>query len=48
MSIQKVNALFDRHGILRFIEDCYVVFHMEGDYTVLEEVKAVLKSKGEI
>ena len=46
MSIQKVNALFDKYSILKFIEDCYGVFHMEGDYAVFEEIKTVLKNKG--
>lgn len=46
ISIQKANALFDKYQLLRFIEECYDVFHMEGDYAVFEELKAVLKSKG--
>lgn len=46
MPIQKASDLFYRHGILKFIEDCYGVFHMEGDHAVFEEVKAVLKNKG--
>lgn len=45
-SIQKVNALFDQYSILKFIEECYDVFHMEGDYAVLDEIKTVLKNKG--
>lgn len=46
MSIPKVNELFDRYGVLNFIEDCYGVFHMEGDYAVFEEVKTLLQNKG--
>ncbi len=46
MSIQKVNELFDKYSILKFIEDCYGVFHMEGDYAVFDEIKTVLKNKG--
>lgn len=45
MSIQKVNELFDKYSILKFIEDCYGVFHMEGDYAVFDEIKTVLKNK---
>ena len=44
--IQKVNVLFDKYSILKLIEDCYGVFHMEGDYAVFNEIKTVLKSKG--
>lgn len=45
-TIQKVNVLFDQYGILKFIEDCYDVFHMEGDDAVFNEIKAVLKNRG--
>ncbi len=44
--IQKVNVIFDQYGILKLIEDCYGVFHMEGDYAVLDEINTVLKNKG--
>ena len=46
MPIQKVNELFDQYSILKFIEDCYGVFHMEGDHAVFDEIKTVLKNKG--
>lgn len=46
MFVQKVNELFDKYNILTFIEDCYGVFHMEGDHAVFEEIKTALKNKG--
>ena len=46
ISVQKVNELFNKYDILQFVEDCYGVFHMEGDYAVFEEIIAVLKNKG--
>lgn len=46
MSIQKVNILFDKYSILKFIEDCYDVFHMEGDNAVFDEIKTLLRNKG--
>lgn len=46
MPIQKVNVLFDKYSILKFIEDCYDVFHMEGDDAVFDEIKTLLKNKG--
>ena len=46
MSIQNVNKLFDKYSILKLIEDCYDVFHMEGDFAVFDEIQTVLKSKG--
>lgn len=44
--IQQVTILFDKYNILPFIEDCYDVFHMEGDHAVFDEIKTVLKNKG--
>ncbi|MCI8378358.1 MAG: DUF3791 domain-containing protein [Lachnospiraceae bacterium] len=45
-SIQEVNILFDKYGIFEFIEDCYGVFHMEGDKAVFSEITTLLKNKG--
>ncbi len=45
-TIQKVNLLFDQYGILKFIEDCYDVFPMEGDDAVFNEIKTVLRNRG--
>lgn len=45
-TIQKANELFDKYGILRFIEECFDVFHMEGDAAVFDEIQTVLRSKG--
>ena len=45
-SIQKAAVLFDRYNIFKFIEDCYGVFHMEGDNAVFDEIKTLLKNKG--
>lgn len=46
MSIKEASALFEKYGLLKFIEDCYGVFHMEGDYAVFEEIKTLLRNKG--
>lgn len=46
MSIQMANTVFDKYSILTFIEDCYDVFHMEGDYAVFDEIQTLLKNKG--
>ncbi|MCM1284496.1 MAG: DUF3791 domain-containing protein [Muribaculaceae bacterium] len=46
MPIQKANMVFDRYRIYNFIEDCYGVFHMEGDYAVLDEIHTLLRNKG--
>jgi hypothetical protein len=44
--IQRVSLLFDKYNIFKFIEECYDVFHMEGDDAVFDEIKMVLKGKG--
>lgn len=41
-TIQKVSRLFEKYGILKFIEDCYGVFHTEGDEAVFDEINVVL------
>lgn len=46
ISIQKAAALFDKYDIFKFIEDCYGVFHMEGDEAVFDEIRILLKNKG--
>lgn len=43
--IQKVSAVFDKYDIFKFIEDCYDVFHMEGDYAVFVEIETLLKNR---
>ena len=45
-TIQKVSRLFEKYGILKFIEDCYGVFHTEGDEAVFDEINVVLDHKG--
>lgn len=45
-TIQKVSKLFERYGILKLIEDCYGIFHTEGDEAVFDEITAVLCHKG--
>lgn len=45
-TIQKASRLFEKYGILKFIEDCYGVFHTEGDEAVFDEINMVLKHRG--
>lgn len=46
ISIPKAAALFDQYDILSFIEDCYDIFHMEGDRAVFDEIKTLLNNRG--
>ncbi len=46
ISIPEAADLFERYAVFSFIEDCYGVFHMEGDQAVFDEIKTLLKNKG--
>ena len=46
ISVPKAAELFEKYGVLQFIEDCYGVFHMEGDRAVFDEIKTLLNHKG--
>lgn len=46
MSVPKAAALFDCYHVFEFIEDCYGIFHMEGDRAVFDEVRTLLRNKG--
>ncbi len=46
MSIEAVVSLFTEYEVLQFIRACFGIFHVEGDYAVLEDVADYLKSKG--
>lgn len=45
-TIQKASELFEKYEILKFIEDCYGIFHTEGDGAVFDEINVVLDRKG--
>lgn len=46
MSIKKVISIFTEFKVLSFIRECFGVFHVEGDYAVLEDVGSYLKNQG--
>ena len=45
ITIQNTVDLFEKYSIFKFIEDCYDVFHMEGDDAVFDEIQTLLKNK---
>ena len=45
-SLNDVIRIFAENGILDFIRECFGVFHVEGDYAVLEEIEKSLAHKG--
>lgn len=44
--IEIIAELFAQYGVLHYIEECFGIFHVEGDEAVLEDVVTYLKSKG--
>lgn len=45
-SIEAIADLFMRHNVLQYIEDCFGIFHVEGDEAVLEDIVIYLKNRG--
>lgn len=44
--IEAVADLFTRYDILQYIEDCFGIFHVEGDEAVLDDIVTYLKNRG--
>lgn len=42
----QIIDLFDEYNVLGYIETGYGVFHVEGDYAILEDIKEYLHDKG--
>lgn len=45
-SIEEISRLFAKYNVLQYIEDCFDIFHVEGDETILEDVEAYLRNRG--
>lgn len=46
MSIKAVASLFTEYKVLQFIRECFGIFHVEGDYTILDDIVEYLDNKG--
>ncbi len=44
--IEKITELFAEYEVLQYIEECFGIFHVEGDRAVLEDIAAYLKNRG--
>ena len=47
MTIKAVNKIFQQFNVYHYIADLWGLFHVEGDYAVLEDIQSFLSSKGE-
>ena len=45
-SVGIIARLFAKYEVLQYIEECFDIFHVEGDQAVLEDVTTYLKNKG--
>ena len=46
LSLKKTAELFKTFEVLRYIRECFGIFHVEGDEAVFDDVKSYLKIKG--
>lgn len=46
MPIRAVVSLFAKFDVLRFMRECFGIFHVEGDCAVLDDIVAYLDGKG--
>ncbi len=45
-SIDRITELFVKYNVLQYIEECFGIFHVEGDEAVLEDIAVYLKNRG--
>ncbi len=46
LSLKETAELFKKFEVLRYIRECFGIFHVEGDEAVFDDVKSYLKIKG--
>lgn len=44
--IEIITGLFAKYGVLQYIEECFGIFHVEGDEAILDDITIYLKNKG--
>ncbi len=47
-SMEEISELFVHYDVLPYIEECFGIFHVEGDEAVLEDITIYLINKGGI
>ena len=46
LSFQKCAEIFKSFDVLQYIEDCYGIFHVQGDEANFDDVKSYLDRQG--
>lgn len=44
--VEVITKLFSKYDVLEYMEECFGIFHVEGDEAVLEDIVKYLKNKG--
>lgn len=47
-SMKDVVEMFSQFEVLQYIENCFGIFHTEGDEAILEDVTEYMKNKGAV
>jgi hypothetical protein len=48
LTMLAVNDIFQKYGVYHYIEKFWDLFHIEGDYAVLDDVRSYLDAKGAV
>ena len=46
LSIAETGRIFDQYQVFRHIENCYGLYHVEGDEAIWEDLQPYLRKKG--
>ena len=47
-TMEATADLFKKFSVFKYIEDCFYIFHTEGDEAIFEDIKQYLTNKGAI
>lgn len=45
-SVEEISEIFTGYNVLQYIEQCFDIFHMQGDEAVLADIEEYLKNRG--
>ena len=45
-SLAEPVGIFNRYGVPEYIENCYELFHVQGDEATFEDIETYLRTKG--
>lgn len=45
LTMQAVNDMFQKYGIYRYIEKFWDLFHIEGDFAILDDIRRHIEVK---